>query len=241
MKNIVSKVVNEVRNQIYKCEGWDGVDYDLDKIRKERSEKLAKFFGVEKKLVKSYEEDMVNSEWFMSCLDKRMEEVGKHGGYGEAGRVGAEVLYLVTRINEPNNVLQTGVMFGLFDAHILLALHHNGKGELDSIDLPEQPGDIEHGYFIPESLKDRWKLHIGDAKKKLPELMSYKESIDIFFHDSKHRYSHMMWEFRESYKHIKKGGIISSHDVINNQAFSKFTSKNNMENTEIVAVGISIK
>ena len=241
MSDILSFVVDQIRNQIYKCEGWDGKDYDLDRIRRERSDKLAEFFGVEVSLVKSYEEDMMNSNDFMNCLDKRIEEVGEYGGYGEAGRVGAEVLYLITRINKPKNILQTGVMFGLFDAHILLALHHNEKGKLDSIDLPEQPGDIEHGYFIPENLKDRWNLHIGNVKNLLPKLLSERESIDIFFHDSKHRYSHMMWEFNESYRYIKESGILASHDVINNQAFEKFTNKNNMKNMEIIAVGISIK
>ena len=95
-------------------------------------------------------------------------------------------LYVVCRYLKPSTVVETGIYKGVSSACILQALHDNGKGRLFSIDLPNVKSGIEGcncmedfslngrrvGYLVPKHLEDRWNLKIGDAKQKLPELLS---------------------------------------------------------------------
>src|SRR6185503_16129417 len=80
----------------------------------------------------------------------------------------AAELYALVRAAKPRLVVETGVASGLSSAHILRALDRNGIGTLHSIDLPNvQAGSIlpegrTSGWIVPESLRARWKLQLGD-------------------------------------------------------------------------------
>jgi hypothetical protein len=47
----------------------------------------------------------------------------------------------------------------------------------------------------------------------------------MFLHDSSHSYRHMLWEFRQFWSRLRDGGLLVSHDVQMNAAFSEFVSK----------------
>ncbi len=50
-------------------------------------------------------------------------------------------------------------------------------------------------------------------------------AIDMFLHDSSHRYCHMQWEFRQFWKRLRDRGLLVSHDVHVNAAFAEFVAK----------------
>ena len=73
-------------------------------------------------------------------------------------------------------------------------MHKNNNGRLISIDIPSQAGKLtmetnlaskEVGKLIPDVYRDRWELHLGDAKELLPKLLLENE-VDVFIHDSLH-------------------------------------------------------
>lgn len=148
-----------------------------------------------------------------------------------------QMLYFLIRKTKPQIVVETGVAAGESTSYILQALHDNKLGELYSIDLPFQwyiygnhklhldslSPSKKPGYLIPNKLKKNWKLILGDTHKMLPKLLKQLGKIDIFFHDSKHTYQTMIFEYKTAWPYIKKGGILISDDVDYTSAFSKFS------------------
>lgn len=135
-----------------------------------------------------------------------------------------EILYIITRIMKPNVVVETGVASGVSSTYILQALEDNKKGELYSIDISAHipRGRKRTGWIIPRQLRYRWHLIIGPSSQKLPHLLEDLEEIDIFLHDSLHTYRNMLWEYQTAWPFLRKGGILLSHDIQENNAFSDF-------------------
>ena len=148
-----------------------------------------------------------------------------------------QILYFLIRKIKPEIMVETGVAAGESTGYILAAMDKNKKGKLYSIDLPFQwyiygdhelhldslpPGKLP-GYLVPENLKSRWKLILGDTYKKLPQLLKKLNSIDIFLHDSEHTDKTMTFEYKISLPYIKRGGFLLSDDVNFTKAFKNFT------------------
>ncbi len=141
-------------------------------------------------------------------------------------------LYFIVRCAQPEIMVETGVAHGVSSWTILNALHKNGSGKLYSIDLPNQdlksynPMNIQQssGWAVPDILRKRWELELGNSQTLLPGLMKNLKSIDIFFHDSDHSYENMMFEFKTVYDFIKPGGLILSDDVHKNASFSDLST-----------------
>lgn len=159
------------------------------------------------------------------------------------GEMGAtqEYLYYVVRMTKPRIVLETGVYRGVSSALILGALEDNGCGKLVSIDLPNvryvdpTTGGVDSsplqsgentGFAIPESLRARWDLRLGDTRRILPDTLRELGQIDFFYHDSEHTYETMKWEYCTVLPHLTLNGTIASDDVGWNSAFEEFVAKN---------------
>lgn len=147
-------------------------------------------------------------------------------------------LYILIRKLKPNVVIETGVHRGVSSFFILQALEKNGNGMLYSIDLPFASYETDNksfsksvlpkekiGICVPEKLRKRWKLILGDSKNELPDIIKNNSSIDLFLHDSEHTHTHMMWEFETVWPHIKNGGVLVSDDIHWNNAFESFVTK----------------
>ncbi len=151
-------------------------------------------------------------------------------------------LYLITRGVKPRTVVETGVAQGVSSTFILTALHENAAGRLTSIDLPREGESGESvppepqsndrvyvksrlgtGWIVPDDLRYRWTLIIDDAKWALPRITG---EVDLFFHDSLHTYSHMMFEYNWALEHMHKGSILVSDDINWNRAFHDFVARN---------------
>lgn len=191
---------------------------------------------------------------FISCLHNFLPERFlnhlKEEGFVDHDGV-RFILYSIVRAYKPEIVVETGVAHGVTSAFMLCAMHENRKGHLYSIDIPPYDACVENGNaggkikmledgqkhwinekysvgdFVPEYLKDRWTLILGDAKEELPTLLKKINKISVFFHDSLHTYEHMMFEYETAWPHITKSGLLLSHDVVWNKAFLKFSKKVN--------------
>jgi predicted O-methyltransferase YrrM len=108
-------------------------------------------------------------------------------------------------------------------AFILKALADEGliKARLYSLEMNR---DCEHGALIPSDLRSQFVPLKGRVEDfiKGNELSS---QIDMFLHDSSHRYRHMLWEFRQFWERLRDGGLLVSHDVHFNAAFAEFVAK----------------
>lgn len=138
-------------------------------------------------------------------------------------------LYCLVRALRPEVVIETGVANGKSSALVLLAMHHNGRGRLYSIDLPNEMGNRladggltstegrETGWMVPVYLRDRWRLHLGDSRELLPrvidDVIKGGREIDVFLHDSLHTYEHAAFEFSVVLPHLKSGSVLACDNI----------------------------
>ena len=135
-------------------------------------------------------------------------------------RFHAITLYVIARVLKPENIIETGVAQGKSSAILLLALERNNRGYLSSIDVTNRlgkkltdgaftsTGDREIGWMVPDYLRSRWKLTLGDARVELPKIVDALDKVDIFFHDSLHTYDHVKFEIETVKKKMSNGVII---------------------------------
>jgi len=137
------------------------------------------------------------------------------------------LLYTLCKIVKPEKIVETGVAYGLSTSYILQALNENKKGTLYSIDSVFRSWESVKmiGSMIPNRLKNRWEFVQGESSKKLEPLLKSVGMIDIFLHDSLHRYKNMMYEYRTSWPFIKNNGLLISDDIIANNAFYDFSQQ----------------
>jgi predicted O-methyltransferase YrrM len=130
---------------------------------------------------------------------------------------------VIVSLSRPAVMVETGVALGFTTATVLAAMQANGHGRLHSIDLPALQYDPDDpvGRAVPEKLKDRWELELGDSRDLLPRLAERVAPIDVFLHDALHTYASQMREYRTVWPHLRSGGVLVSDDV-GNPAFVEF-------------------
>lgn len=158
-------------------------------------------------------------------------------------------IYCCIRTLKPEFVIETGVAHGYSSWIILNAMNKNKFGKLYSIDLPNNDTNSDYnfndqpttGWMVPDVLKERWEMILGDAKIILPKLLQELKQIDVFFHDSDHSYGHMKYEFEISHQFIKSNGLLISDDVHNHKAFAEHVNNYNLKALQFNKGGTSIK
>jgi predicted O-methyltransferase YrrM len=156
------------------------------------------------------------------------------------------LLYLLARLAKPRRIVETGVASGVTTSFLLQALRDNREGNLISIDLPNADPDAiippghSAGWIIPESLRARWDLRIGDARELLPATLA-ESPVDMFLHDSLHTYEHMTWEYDEAWNALIAGGLLLSDDIAFNRAFQDFCRRKQCHNHRILGFGVASK
>jgi len=212
--------------------------YLQDKDDMVRNLFLMRLLHIDKNTVNRIISELYSDKAFIEYVTSSLRGVGRY--IGEISS--PEILYVVVRKMYPDIIVETGVAAGVSSAFILKALEDNGKGVLYSIDMPNYevelskqgvmrypiailPEGKEVGFAVPEWLKQRWHLTIGKSQNVLTALLSKLGSIDIFLHDSEHTYANMYFEFSTAWQFLRKDGILISHDVSWNRAFSDFARK----------------
>jgi predicted O-methyltransferase YrrM len=133
--------------------------------------------------------------------------------------------YAAARALRPAVVVETGVANGVSSAYLLLALRRNGRGVLHSIEIGDRSflaGSSGPGWLVPDWLRVNWRLHLGDARQILPDLLPELGPVDIFIHDSLHTPEQMRFEFECGFRHLRPGGLLVADDALWNSAFSHF-------------------
>jgi hypothetical protein len=209
---------------------------DLDLERRRLLEWLARDFHLD---VERERHEYINSDfhrWFRTKLNELPSRRGTTSAFD------CEALYLIVRAAKPSIVVETGVLHGASSAQILYAFERNGGGRLYSVDLPRVEGPGQDA-LVPRSMKDAWKLELGDARNVLPRLLNDLGRIDMFHHDSLHTYEHMLFEYESALAHLNPTGLISSHDVltgpIGGNAFDVFCERHALRGEVFRNIGVA--
>jgi predicted O-methyltransferase YrrM len=157
---------------------------------------------------------------FMAKMTRHLDQAG---GQGLMGALDCATLYGLTRWRRPAVVAETGGYLGMSSAFILKALADEGLAEAKLYSLEMNPS-CDHGALIPGELRSQFVPMRGRVEDfiKRNQLPS---RIDMFLHDSSHRYRHMLWEFRQFWNRMGDGGLLLSHDVHFNPAFAEFVGR----------------
>ena len=196
-----------------------------------RAQRLLKSQGF---LVKDFTNEIAND--FVKVQNEVLSEERARGyAIGGIPRQNELILYSLIRSLNPEIVIETGVAAGVSSYFILSALRKNAKGKLYSIDLPNNiskrgyinsdgrldgvftPVDRGTGWIVPELLRDRWALTLGDSMTVLENLAVVP---DLFYHDSDHSSRVMKYEFNWA---VNRGAIVvASDDIKWNRSWSEF-------------------
>ncbi len=202
---------------------------------------LSKISGTNaNEFVEEYDQSVFRKKYF-----NKIEELKKAKRFSETtNEFDCKVMYLIVRSIKPKLMVETGVLYGGFTAHILEGMKLNNQGKLFSIDLPLISAEKDlHGYLVMDDQKERWEMVLGDTRKQLPSLLHQLGKIDFFHHDSSHFPSIMSFEYNIAKKFISEG-IITSHDVIGSKfqksTFEKFVKRNKLSNYVFRNVGLCI-
>lgn len=145
--------------------------------------------------------------------------------------------YAAIRAFQPEIVVETGVANGVSSSYLLLALEKNSRGRLYSLEVGDRsylPEGKPNGWIVPNFLRPRWEMRVGDSKVLLPALLRELRRSDVFIHDSLHTYDHMLWEFRAAYPFLPDGGLLFADDALWNDAFWQFKREVNAKDGEII-------
>lgn len=199
---------------------------------------LAAITGSSTKKLRAYLDEPLDDPAFSANLRTAEKSVAGLEDFG-ADLYAKKVLvqYAVVRAFRPEIVVETGVANGVSSSYILLALEKNKRGTLHSIDIGVDrylPPGKTWGWVVPQFLRHRWDLRLGDAQILLPELLASLRRTDIFIHDSLHTYEHMLWEFREAYPFLPDGGLLFADDALWNEAFWEFKGEVQAKDGEII-------
>ena len=186
----------------------------------------------------AYYDELQNSHAFLAAINRAILDVPEFAGIQFRNVSGLRLyrclLYLLTRAFRPEVFVETGVLNGFSSAFVLLAMQHNSAGTLHSIDLPPVdeririqgtgplPQGKAPGWAIPDELRTRHRLSLGDARVLLPQILEGRGSIEVFLHDSDHSYEHMMLEMALAWPYLRPGGWLLCDNVEQNTAFTDF-------------------
>ena len=203
-----------------------------------------KLLGVDANHIRDLEVQFCSKVEFRKSMDEAREFLGRFSG--GMGKDACTLLYILCRILKPRIAVETGVASGFSSASILQALEDNQAGEHYSIGLHYREGVTipvgkELGWVIPEHLKHRWRLILGESFRVLPRLLKELGTIDIFLHDSRHTYRTMMKEYTIVWPYLPRGALLLSHDVELNDAFFDFCDKVGYPPVVISGIGAIVK
>lgn len=215
------------------------IDYDAEEAA--RASRLQDVLDASAAELRAFEREYESLDGFHLEYSRRVGAVHEAGVLTDTTHWrDGKTLYVVCRAVEPDVVVETGVLYGSFDAHVLAALDRNGAGEFHALDLPGGPPDpFAYGHLIPDRLRDRWHLHEGDAREVLDELLAEVGPVDLFVHDSDHRRPHMRFEFETALDHLASGGVLASHDVRLSSLFGAFCRSRELRSCVVADTGIA--
>ncbi len=124
-----------------------------------------------------------------------------------SGPLQGQLLYFLTRLNQPNHVLEIGTFTGY--ATICMAAGLPENGIITTLESNKELQHISDKYFESSGLKDKIKTIIGDARSIVPTLSG---PFDMVFIDAgKQDYS---FYFDQIIDKVNAGGLILADNVL---------------------------
>lgn len=168
----------------------------------------------------------------LAALEREHEELyrdlgGRYAGralpyprYYELEKESSYLLYALVRATRPERVVETGVANGASTFFLLHALEQNGRGQLESVDVRDNVGGL-----VDDSERRGWRLTIlGDNRRgeQFKRLVASGPPIDVFLHDSDHRYLWQMLELEAAAANLADRSIVLCDDADSSYAFLDF-------------------
>lgn len=128
---------------------------------------------------------------------------------------------LTVKLPNEKVVVELGVRWGNSTTALLAAVNDSG-GHLYSVDILDASG----GAATYKETEPNWTFFLGDD---MEVVKTWDKPIDHLFIDTSHKFEHTLSELREWGKWVKPEGIITLHDVSNNEvmsAINKFMEEN---------------
>ena len=123
------------------------------------------------------------------------------------GHFQGRVLSMLSKISNPENILEIGTYTGYSAICLAEGLRKNGK--IHTIDVNEELSYIQQKYFEKSGFADKIEAHVGDALNIIPTL---DVTFDLVFIDAEKR-SYPAY-FEAALKKTRPGGIILSDNVL---------------------------
>lgn len=158
--------------------------------------------------------------WLRAAIRKRRDR-NVEPRYGR--RLG---WYCLTRLTRPRLVIETGTHDGLGSCLFARALQRNHDeghaGQLLSFDI--DPGT---GWLLPQPLLPFVRLVRGDIRQTLLAQLreAGPQSVDLFLHDSDHRYEHEVFEIEATQPFLSPTGILLSDNAHDTSALRDFSRR----------------
>lgn len=245
---------DEVKRRIVAETSVEGREWEKARVLARSSsycEFLRRLTNASVKQVGQALDDFVSDDRFRATFGSRLSEFEANGElvHGDV-RFHSLSLYVVARLTRPALVIETGVASGKSSAILLLALEHNDAGQMVSIDLPNPPGStlpdgaLTHtgarpvGWLVPDYLRPRWDLRLGDARDLLPEVVAEVPGIGLFFHDSLHTREHVLFELQTVAPKLTQPATILVDNVdIAQGAFESFVAQQGLSGVRLGDLG----
>ena len=134
--------------------------------------------------------------------------------------------YAVARWLKPRLIVETGVHDGLGSIALLRALERNEQdgspGELLSFEV-----DPSAGWLIPEALRSRHTIVVGNSLEQIPAAVSDR-GVTLFIHDSDHRREHEAAEFELIAPYLVPGAAVISDNSHSTTALAEFSQRHGL-------------
>jgi predicted O-methyltransferase YrrM len=156
-------------------------------------------------------------------MEEMMQRRKARNSSGLMGRMDCAALYGLVRWRRPSIIVESGGYVGMSAAFILKALADEGltDAHLYSIEFNRE---CPHGVLIPENLRAAF-IPLNSDVRDLVKGDQLPATMDMFMHDSSHRYRHMLWEYKTFWSRLRDGGLLVSHDVHFSAAFPLFVAR----------------
>lgn len=144
------------------------------------------------------------------------------------------LIYFLIRLKKPQNIIETGVLYGFSSEVILQGIDKNKKGHLYSSDLPKYSfSDPQKmiGIIVTKRLKKYWELNIHGDQKSINRFLTKSKKIDFFHYDSDKHYRSRKYILNKIISHFSDDGTLLMDDIQDNVFFKDFINFYNFKFT----------
>lgn len=159
----------------------------------------------------------LDEEKFTQALKELRDKGWQRWGGGTVEVTVAEILYVVTRLRNPEQIFEGGTNWGYSTAHLAEALKDNGKNPslcLATVDIDEPTINEAISYLWEKDIEvTPMKIDSVEWLKKVDGNGEYTPELDLVFIDTAHTYEHTVKEWEAMKPLLKEGAAVFFHDA----------------------------